>query len=141
MASAPFDVRGSNGSNRKQCRRLLRQAAAAWKANDGAEFAAHFTEDGSLINPFGERADGRAALTAMYSEYFAGMLAGTTTSIESTRLRAIDADHVLADSDQNVYAPTGDVILALHVVNLMQREGDDWRIVDSRPYAFSPVPG
>ena len=29
--------------------------ADAWKANDGAAFAACFTEDGSLINPFGER--------------------------------------------------------------------------------------
>lgn len=114
--------------------------AAGWKANDGAAFAAYFTEDGSLINPFGARADGQAALTAMYSEYFDGMLGGTTTSINLTQLRAIETDYVLADADQNVYAPNGEVLLALHVVNLLRREGDDWRIVDSRPYAFSPAP-
>jgi uncharacterized protein (TIGR02246 family) len=119
---------------------FFEKLAASWKANDGAEFAAHFTEDGSLINPFGERADGRAALAAMYTEYFGGMLAGTTTSISLTHLRSIDADHVLADAEQKVYAPTGEVILALHIVKLLRRSGDDWQMVDSRPYAFLEVP-
>jgi len=63
--------------------------ADTWNTNDGTAFAGFFTEDGSLINPFGERADGRAALTAMYTEYFGGMLHGTTTSINLTTLRAI----------------------------------------------------
>jgi uncharacterized protein (TIGR02246 family) len=33
--------------------------ADTWNTNDGAAFADFFTEDGSLINPFGERAAGR----------------------------------------------------------------------------------
>jgi uncharacterized protein (TIGR02246 family) len=114
--------------------------AAAWSANDGAAFAAFFTEDGSLINPFGERADGRAALTAMYSEYFGGMLKGTTTSISLAHLRPIEPGHALADAEQTIYAPNGDVLLALHVVNLLRQDGGDWRLVDSRPYAFPPPP-
>ena len=116
------------------------KVAASWKANDGAAFSTLFTEDGSLINPFGERADGRDALRAMYSEYFAGMLKGTTTSITLTHLRPIDTEHALADSDQTIYAANGDVVLALHVVNLLRRDGDDWKLVDSRPYGFAPPP-
>ena len=114
--------------------------AAAWTANDGAAFAAFFTEDGSLINPFGERADGREALTAMYSEYFGGMLKGTTTSISLTQLRPVEPDQAFADAEQTIYAANGDVLMALHVVNLLRRDGDDWRLVDSRPYAFPPPP-
>jgi uncharacterized protein (TIGR02246 family) len=114
--------------------------AAAWSGNDGTAVAAFFAEDGSLINPFGERADGREALTAMYSEYFAGMLKGTTTSISLTHLRPVEPDHALADAEQTIYAPNGDVLLALHVVNLLRQDGDDWRLVDSRPYAFPPPP-
>ena len=114
--------------------------AAAWSANDGVAFAAFFTEDGSLINPFGERADGREALTAMYSEYFGGMLKGTTTSISVSQLRPVEPDHVFADAEQTIYAANGDVLMALHVVNLLRRDGDDWRLVDSRPYAFPPPP-
>lgn len=114
--------------------------AAAWRANDGVAFAAFFTEDGSLINPFGERADGREALTAMYSEYFGGMLKGTTTSISVTQLRPVEPGHAFADAEQTIYAANGDVLMALHVVNLLRRDGDDWRLVDSRPYAFPPPP-
>ncbi len=114
--------------------------AAAWRANDGAAFAAFFTEDGSLINPFGERADGRGALTAMYSEYFGGMLKGTTTSISVSQLRPVEPGHAFADAEQTIYAANGDVLMALHVVNLLRRDGDDWRLVDSRPYAFPPPP-
>ena len=116
------------------------KVAASWGDNDGAAFADFFTKDGSLINPFGERADGRDALRAMYSEYFAGMLKGTTTSVRLTHLRPVEPGHALADSEQTVYAPNGEVVLALHVVNLLRREDDDWRLVDSRPYAFSPPP-
>ena len=116
------------------------KVAAAWSANDGTAFAAFFTDDGSLINPFGERADGRAALTAMYSEYFGGMLKGTTTSISVAHVRPVGPDHAVADAEQTIYAENGDVVLALHVVNLLRRDGDEWRLVDSRPYAFLPAP-
>jgi uncharacterized protein (TIGR02246 family) len=117
-----------------------KKVAAAWSANDGTAFAAFFAEDGSLINPFGERADGGEALTAMYSEYFGGMLKGTTTSISLTHVRAIEPDYAFADAEQTIYAANGDVLMALHVVNLLRRDGDDWRLVDSRPYAFPPPP-
>ncbi len=116
------------------------KVAETWNTNDGAAFAACFTEDGSLINPFGERAEGRAALTAMYRGYFGGMLKGTTTSIALTQLRRVEANHALADADQAIYGDNGDVVLALHVVNLLRGEGEDWRMVDSRPYAFAPPP-
>jgi uncharacterized protein (TIGR02246 family) len=115
--------------------------AASWKDNDGAEFAAFFAEEGSLINPFGERADGREALAAMYSEYFAGMLKGTTTSIVLTHLRLVGADYAFADAEQSVYGANGEVVLALHAANLLRRNGDDdWQLVDSRPYTFPPRP-
>ena len=114
--------------------------AAAWSANDGTAFAAFFAEDGSLINPFGERADGRAALTAMYSQYFGGMLKGTMTSISLTHVRPVGPGHAFADAEQTIYAANGEVLLALHVVNLLRRDGDDWRLADSRPYALLPPP-
>jgi uncharacterized protein (TIGR02246 family) len=119
---------------------FFEKLVAAWKSNDGAAFAACFAEDGSLINPFGERADGRLALDAMYSEYFAGMLQGTTTTINLARARPIGADYAFTDADQTVYNADGDVLLELHVVNLLRRHGDEWQLVDSRPYTFPPPP-
>ena len=76
----------------------------------------------------------------MYTEYFGGMLHGTTTSITLTTLRAIGDDHAFADADQMIYAADGEVVLALHVVNLLRRQNAEWRLADSRPYAFPPPP-
>jgi len=114
----------------------------AWAANDGTAFAALYTEDGSLINPFGERADGRPDLGAMYDKYFSGMLKGTTTSVEVSDVRMVGGAHALVDAEQTVYAGNGDVVLAVHVVNLMVQESGEWQLVDSRPYGYlEPPPG
>jgi uncharacterized protein (TIGR02246 family) len=133
-------VSNEQGTAESSVTAFFGKLAGTWKTNDGAAFAGLFTEDGSLINPFGERADGQAALTAMYTEYFGGMLHGSTTSITLTTLRAIEDDHAFVDADQLIYSATGDVILALHVVNLLKRQDGEWRLVDSRPYAFPPPP-
>lgn len=114
--------------------------ADSWSTNDGTAFADNFSEDGSLINPFGERADGRSAVAAMYSAYFSGMLKGTRTTIALDSVRSVEADHALADAEQKILAANGEVLLALHVTNLLRRDGEGWRLVDSRPYAFSTPP-
>ena len=90
------------------------------------------------MNPFGERADGRDAVSAMYTTYFGGMLAGTTTRIEVGSARAVGDSHAFADSKQVVCAPDGSVILSLHLSALLRREGDAWRFVDARPYTAGP---
>ncbi len=69
-----FDLGGhADGAPEDSVAAFFSKLVDSWKNNDGAAFADDFIEDGSLINPFGERADGKAALTAMDSEYFAGM--------------------------------------------------------------------
>src|ERR1044071_9921784 len=81
-------------ADRASVQTFFDRAAQVWQANDGGAFAHLFAEDGSLINPFGERADGRGAVGAMYSEYFKGMLSGTSTSTTVQSVRAVGEDHV-----------------------------------------------
>ena len=119
-----------------QIKSSLDRFCAAWKTNDGATVAGFFVEDGSLINPFGQRADGRTAVAAMYSEYFGSMLRGTSTTFNLTSVRAVEADHAFADGEQTVHAPDGTVVLAIHLAALLRHDGDAWRFVDARPYAF-----
>jgi uncharacterized protein (TIGR02246 family) len=119
---------------------LFGATADAWKTNDGSAVGSFFVEDGTLINPFGQRAEGRSAIAAMYSEYFEGMLRGTTTTIKVASVRAVGPDHAFADAEQTICAPTGEVVLAAHLVALLQREGPSWRFVDAPPYTFSELP-
>jgi uncharacterized protein (TIGR02246 family) len=119
---------------------FLEATADAWKTNDGSVVGSLFVEDGTLINPFGQRADGRSAIAAMYSEYFGGMLRGTTTTFKVVSVRAVGTDHAFADAEQTICASNGDVVLAAHLAALLQRQGDRWHFVDSRPYSFAELP-
>jgi uncharacterized protein (TIGR02246 family) len=124
-----------------EIRSTFERFSEAWKSNDGAAVAAFFVEDGSLVNPFGQRADGRSAIAGMYSEYYGGMLRGTSTSVDLASVRAVESSHAFADGEQTVHAPDGSVLLAVHIAALLRREGDGWRFVDSRPYVFADIPG
>jgi len=124
-----------------QVRSSLERFCAAWKTNDGPAVAALFVEEGTLINPFGERADGRTAVAAMYSEYFAGLLSGSSTTIDLASVRAVEDDHAFADGEQTIYASSGEIVLAAHIAALLRRDGEDWRFVDARPYILATVPG
>lgn len=119
---------------------FLDRLAATWKTNDGTALGELFTTDGSLINPFGERADGRAAIAAMYTAYFQGMLAATTTTCTLEGVRAVPGDHALLDAQQTITAPTGETALTVHLTALLRRDGDSWLFADCRPYVVADRP-
>jgi uncharacterized protein (TIGR02246 family) len=121
--------------------KFLDRFAETWASNDGDALGEMFTADGSLVNPFGQRADGRQAIGAMYSEYFAGMLAGTQTTIELGTIRPVGDSDALVDADQTITAQDGAVLLAVHLAALVRRDGEDWYFVDARPYAPAELPG
>jgi uncharacterized protein (TIGR02246 family) len=113
----------------------------AWKSNDAGQVAGHFAEDGTLINPFGQRADGREAVEAMYAEYFGTILRGSETSVRLDSVRSVEADHVFVDGDQSVVGSDGAALFELHISALSRRDGDSWRFVDVRPFTVLPPPG
>lgn len=119
---------------------FLKLVCDAWQSNDGRALASFFTDDGSLINPFGERADGRQAVAAMYSGYFDGMLKGTSTTITLDGVRPIGLDHAFLDAEQVINGAGGEVVLRLHLSALLRREEGAWRFIDCRPYALAALP-
>jgi uncharacterized protein (TIGR02246 family) len=114
--------------------------AKTWASNDGQALGNFFSVDASLINPFGQRADGREAIAAMYSNYFSGMLAGTSTTLELGTTRPVGDSHVFADAEQTISAGDGTLILAVHLVALLRRDGEQWQLVDVRPYTLTSLP-
>jgi hypothetical protein len=76
----------------------------------------------------------------MYSEYFTGMLSGTSTATTVQSVRAVGEGHAFADCDQTIIGSGGQVVLAVHLAAVLRRDGESWRFVDARPYAFQSVP-
>ena len=130
--------------DRASVEEFFTRVADGWKTNDGQALARFFVDEGTLINPFGQRADGRDAVAAMYSEFFGEMLKGTTTEVIVSSVRAVEGNHAFADGEQTIYGSDGEVVLAAHISALLRREGNEWRFVDARPYtipARGPVRG
>lgn len=119
---------------------FLDEFAEAWGKNDGKLLGDHFSNDGALINPFGQRADGRAAMATMYSRYFAGMLAGTSTTVRVESARPVGEDSAFVDAEQTIMAADGSVVLTVHLAALLQQDDEGWRFVEARPYAFAAAP-
>ena len=108
---------------------------AAWTTDDSTAVADCLVDGGSLINPFGQRANWRTAVAATYAAFFGGGLRGTATTVTLGSVRAVEADHAFADGEQTITAPDGAVIVVSRLAALLQRDGDCWRFVDARPYA------
>lgn len=111
-----------------------------WKTNDGEALGGLFSQDGSIVNPFGQRADGRAAVGAMYSEYFDSILKGTSTTMQIDHVRTVGSDHALVDAEQVITGAGGEVVMAVRLAALLERRAGGWSFVDSRPYAVAPLP-
>jgi uncharacterized protein (TIGR02246 family) len=123
--------------DRQSLKRFLEHFADMWKTNDGNSVAELFVADGSLVNPFGQRADGRNDIAAMYSDYFTGMLQGTTTTATLSAVRYVAPDYAFIDAEQIIFGPDESLLLAVHLAALLRCQGDSWQFADSRPYAYA----
>ena len=119
---------------------LLDATATHWARNDANALASLFAPDGTLINPFGQRADGRDAVADMYRTFFAdGMLLhASTTTIDIESLRTCGDDTAFLDATQQLYRPDGETLLVLHLAAFLRRTEGTWQYVDARPY--QPIP-
>jgi uncharacterized protein (TIGR02246 family) len=131
---------GSMSTSIEEIQTTLNRFCDAWKSNDGTAVGSFFSDDGTLINPFGERADGRAAVTAMYFQYFGGMLRGTSTAFKLAIVRTVENNHAFVDADQTINGSDGSVVLVVHLAALLRREAGAWRLVDARPYVVAAAP-
>jgi uncharacterized protein (TIGR02246 family) len=113
---------------------------AAWASHDGAAVARHFAADATLVSPFGRRADGRAALAAMFTEYFEGAYRGSSIAFTIAHARAIEQDHAFVDGEQTVTGADGKALIVARLAALLRREGGAWRVVDGRPSIVATPP-
>ena len=121
---------------------LLDSTVTHWSHNDSDGLGSLFAPDASLINPFGQRADGRDAVAAMYRSFFAvGMLLHrSTTMIDLESVRMSGEDSAFLDATQHLYRPDGDTLLVLHLTALIRRIDGTWYYSDARPYQPVPAP-
>ncbi len=125
--------------------KVWQQFSDAW-ARDSHARAALWTEDASLINPFGVKANGRAAIEKVFADEDATFAKGTTHTFSDFSFRFLTASLAAVDATGEIKGMKGADGAALppvrlHVFTLLRKTGGAWQIQDARPYVFAPMPG
>ena len=145
-AAISVPARGAEAGDKAAIERLGSDFAAGWNAHDAKKMAAVWADDGSLINPFGQKAQGRAGIEKFFEAEQAGPMKGTTYKIESTSVRELDPSCAVADWDAVVTGmmdPSGKAQPPFphHVTAVCVKKGGHWQAAAVRGFAFQPVPG
>ena len=120
--------------------------SAAWGKPDAAKkMAAMFAEDGDVVNPVGEEADGRAAVEQLFEREQKMMFSGSTLALTVTKVRMLKPDVALGEGTfelTGVHTPdgkTGQHQKGMFSIVLVKAKGK-WWISALRPMAPMPRP-
>ncbi len=127
-------------------RQLNQSFVKAWNAHDPKMMAAVWAEDGSLINPFGEKCSNRAEAEKLFEKEQSGVMKASTFKIDSFALRRLDDNVVMGDWEATLTGmvdPGGKPLppWSNHVTALYQKRGGKWTVVAARAFQVLPPPG
>jgi len=122
---------------RKRCGALV----MAWNSHDPKAMAAAFADDGDMISPSGQHAQGHADLEKAFTaeQTGKGPLRDSTLEVKEEPIRFLTADIAVSDAEVVVtgaYGPDGAKAgpMNLHVTNVWKKVGEEWWVAASRPY-------
>lgn len=146
VAAIPTSARAAESGTKAAIERLGSEFVAAWNAHDAKKMAAVWADDGDLINPFGQKASGRAAIEKFFEAEQAGATKGTTYTIESTSIRELDRNTAFADWESVVTGMMGpdgkpQPPFRHHVSIVYMMKGGHWKAAAVRAGVFQPLPG
>ena len=115
----------------------------AFGAQDADKAGAMFAPDGTIINPAGERAEGRDQVTALFRKDFEGVLKGVKNKLSILSVRMVTPELAFVDIQQELTGgkpmPGRPTPWVAHAAVLLTKQGGgDWMVLDARPYFFLP---
>ena len=118
---------------------------AAWNKHDPKLMAAFFVADGDLINPFGHRAHGTAAIEKLFADEHAGPMAGTTYAGTIENIRYIGKNVAIVDVAGEITGMKGSDGAATppfkhNVTWIAQKKGGKWMAEGARAFVTMPAP-
>jgi uncharacterized protein (TIGR02246 family) len=142
----PAPARAAESGDKAAIERLTSEFVAAWNAHDPKKMAAVCAEDGNLINPFGQTAQGRAEIEKFFEKEQSTIMKGTTYKLESTSIRGLDPSCAIADWEAVVTGmmdPSGKPLPEFrhHAFSVCVKKGGQWRVAAVRAWVFQPIPG
>lgn len=121
----------------------FRAFEAAFGAKDADAVGAMFAPDGAIINPRGDRAEGRDQVTALFRRDFETILKGVKNKLTILNVRMVTPELAFVDIQQELTGgkpmPGRPSPWVAHAAVLLSKQGGgDWMVLDARPYFFLP---
>lgn len=115
----------------------------AFGAQDADKAGAMFAPDGTIINPTGERAEGRDQVTALFRRDFERVLKGVKNKLTILSVRMVTPELAFVDIQQELTGgkpmPGRPTPWVAHAAVLLTKQGGgEWMVLDARPYFFLP---
>jgi len=133
-----------NAGKEAEIKSTFDSLSADWAAGDAHKVAAHWTTDGSLINPFGQDAWIRADVEKVVGADM-DMMKGSTQTFADYHFTWILGGCALVDCTATIGGMkmadgTAAPDKTFHVVSVVIQRGTKWLAKAVRPYAFIPAP-
>ena len=135
-----------DSADEKAIKDRINDFKVAWEKDDAKAMSSAWTEDATLINPFGRKANGRAEMEKIFVDEHATIFKGTTYEISDVTVQSISADVAVADVSAKItgiHKADGSAApdFEHHVVWVLVKKDGQWMGAAGRPYQFSTKPG
>jgi uncharacterized protein (TIGR02246 family) len=143
---APAATMARGAADEQPIKDRLNEFQAAWNKDDAKAMAEVFTEDGSLVNPFGDSATSRAEIEKIFTEEHAHPFKGSTYSFTDVKIQWVSDELAVVDLNGNisgVKAADGSAApdCPHHVTWTMIKKDGKWMGAAARAFQFSAKPG
>lgn len=112
--------------------------AEAWSKGDAKEAASFFTEDGTRVGAFGDVQHGRAEIEAAYDRLLHQTMPGAKVKQERGNVRMLSPELAVWQGGIEIFPAGGGPSLKGHVVQVMQKAGGRWLVLEGHPKIFPP---
>ena len=112
--------------------------AEAWGRGDAKAAASFYSDDGVRVGAFGDVQRGRAEIENAYLRLLTHVMPGAKISQERGTIRMLAPDLAVWQAGIEI-TPLGEASpLRGHVVQVMQKIGHRWLVVEAHPKIFPP---
>ena len=121
-------------------RAMVQSFSDGWNLRDPARVAAHWADDGTLVNPYGDVAKGPAEIKEMFAGDPKVTAPDASAKIELSYLRMLKPDLALVDIDVDAaetHRPVFEPGRANHWTGIAIRKGTKWQFLEIRVYQFA----
>jgi uncharacterized protein (TIGR02246 family) len=120
-----------------------------WNGRDGVGYGDAYWSDAELVDPTGQIWDGRDAIVAMHVALWNGPARSTVVDARVRRVSPLNREVIVVDLEVDVKgfapAPPGAAVkengsVQARLKHVVQKRGDEWRIVSSQNTFVAALP-